>query len=248
MGDRRAVLLLAVILLAVCAAGLWAWGPLVRITTGAAGLLLGTRLTVLACRHVRLASALRRDSVPGDCHGISLRWRAWQPGAAVAGLRRPQIYCHPALATSLTRGELAAVLLHERHHQLRRDPLRLLLLAAVAPVARLVPGGRSWLARRTAAIEVAADRFALGHGAARRDLAGALLKIGSTVPAPAAAFGAATDLRLRALLGEETHLGPPDTVVTMVVALAVVAVACSAALIHHVAASASTVGCLLAVC
>ncbi|MBW3665361.1 MAG: hypothetical protein KY469_19885 [Actinobacteria bacterium] len=248
MADRRAALVLAVSLLGVCLAGVVASWPMVRSVIVVAGGLVSARLTVLAWRHARLASALRRGSVGGDCHGIHVRWRVWHAGVAVAGLRRPEIYCHPRLRGSLTPRELTAMLLHERHHQLRRDPLRLLLLAVVAPVAKLVPAGRAWLARRAAAVEVAADRFALEHGAARCDLAGALLKVDASAPAPAAGFGVATELRLRALLGEEPDLSTTHALAGLAGVFAVVTLGCAAAMLHHVVGSGGAIGCALVGC
>ena len=120
----------------------------------------------------------------------------------VAGVTRPEIYCDADLVTALNSRELDAVMLHERAHQLARDPLRLTILTALAPALRRVPSGRQLLQQLQAGREIAADRYALERGASRAALASAMLKVQPATHG-LAGFRSATELRIQALLGDE---------------------------------------------
>jgi Zn-dependent protease with chaperone function len=156
-------------------------------------------------RHQRLTARLQASARPMTLAGIAVHELDGADGAFVAGLRRPQIFCSPQLTATLAPDELRAVLLHERHHQLDRAPVKLVLLETLAPlVARLRAGG-DWLERQIADLEIAADRHAIAHGGSRPALARALLKLGPTHThgGVGIGFARASDLRLRALLAEE---------------------------------------------
>lgn len=249
-GQRRLAILVALVA-ASCLAGIWFTSPLLQAAAGAAAIAVAARLTAQAFRHLRLARALHDGSVPGTTAGVALRWRAFASGAAVAGLRRPAIYCDPRLSDDLTSEELIAVVLHERFHQLCRDPLRLLALTAVEPLVSLTATGRDWVTRQRARLEVAADRFALRHGADRADLAGAILKLGGAAPvATAAGFTSAVELRLRALVEPDPQgrQAPVGGCRWSLIATLAVAGACGAAVGHHVLAIGGDIGCALAGC
>lgn len=234
-----------------CLAGFWLSSPLLLVPTLLLAAALAGRLILHAIAHSRVAHMLLADSRAGIHAGVELRWRSFGAGAAVAGLRRPAIFCDPSLRHRLTASELGAVVLHERHHQVRRDPGRLLVFAAVEPLARLHPRGRGWLARRRAWIEVAADRYALDNGASRRGLAGAIVKLGDVEgSALAAGFSSAQELRLRALVHDEDL---PDGRIRRghlaATTVAAALLACGGATAHHLLLPASGgIGCLFAGC
>ena len=157
-----------------------------------------------AYRHHRLSQRLRAISRLGVIGEIEIRELAGSPGAFVAGLWRPHIFCSPQLSCDLRPDELRAVLLHERYHQLDRAPAKLVALEALAPALGLARSGRAWLAQRVAALEIAADRHAVEQGSSRGALARALIKL---APMQAGGvgigFASATDLRLKALIDEQ---------------------------------------------
>jgi Zn-dependent protease with chaperone function len=157
-----------------------------------------------AYRHHRLSQRLRAISRPGVIAEIEIRELAGSPGAFVAGLWRPNIFCSPQLSSDLRPDELRAVLLHERYHQLDWAPAKLVALEALAPALGVARSGRAWLAQRIAALEIAADRHAVEQGSSRGALARALMKL---VPMQAGGvgigFATATDLRLQALIDEQ---------------------------------------------
>ncbi len=147
---------------------------------GVVAIIAGARAT----QHARLVRTLRRRSVPRQLAGIAVRTGDLGDAAFAAGLRRPTIFCDARLPEQLTPAQLRAVLLHERAHQRSFDPARLLLVAVVTPLFRRVPTGRQWLATTLARREIAADDRAIADGAARSDLAAALLKLPRS-PTPA---------------------------------------------------------------
>jgi Zn-dependent protease with chaperone function len=104
--------------------------------------------------------------------------------AVTYGLLRPRILLSMALVKVLDRAELTAVLLHERHHVRRRDPLRLLAARLLAGYGWFLPLLRWWAQRSALRRELAADRSATASvGVAA--VAGALLKLADR-PAPGA--------------------------------------------------------------
>lgn len=124
------------------------------------------------------------------------------PVAFCYGFLRPRIAVSAGLTDRLDEEELVAVLLHERHHLQRRDPLRYLALRALAGGLFMVPltsALERWVEAR---IELAADRAALA-GAPRGALAGALLVAlsgASLMPAGLAPLSA-TEARIAHLAG-----------------------------------------------
>lgn len=256
MGDTRpsASTLTAVSLtmLLACLAGVWTTSPLLAAAVTAVSLPILVRFATHAKRHVELTRSLNEASHEGRYRDVTVRWSSLPDGAVVAGLRRPQIFCDERLAERLSDDELAAVVLHERHHQLRADPLRLLLLATVEPLVGRSAVGRRWLARRRADMEIAADRFALDLGVRRSHLAGAILALADASASGhgAAGFTSSDELRLRALLDDR-----PDGSIwrqrrgsARVVLAGVVATICGGTLLHHLAASGGRLGCVLVVC
>lgn len=181
-----------------------------------------------AIRHHRLAAGMAGLARHGAIGGEPVEFVAGLASPVVAGLWRPRIYCADDLTTRLDPDEVEAVVLHERHHLLDRAPLRMVALAAVAPAMGRVAQGRAWLERERARIEIAADRYALGAGASRPAIAGALLKLSETpglVGAPG--FASAADLRIRALLLDEpTGLDVDRPLVQTVAAVGFLLAAC----------------------
>ena len=179
-----------------------------------------------AYRHHRLSQRLLAISRPAVAGEIEIQELAGSPGAFVAGLWRPNIFCSPQLGGELQPDELRAVLLHERYHQLDRAPAKLVALEALAPAVGMARSGRAWLARRIAALEIAADRHAVDQGSSRGALARALIKL-----APMQAngvgigFASATELRLEALVDPQPE-PPGEFGLGWLLAPALVAVLC----------------------
>lgn len=158
--------------------------------------------------HRALARRLRHRSTATEVAGTRLRVGPVGGSVFVAGLVRPEIFCDRMLLDELDDAELRAVTLHERAHQLARDPLRGAAAAVVAPVLTQSAAGQAWLERRAAAREIAADRYALLRGVDRRTIASALSKVPPAGAVHAAGFAPAVELRLRALLGEDLDVAP----------------------------------------
>lgn len=124
--------------------------------------------------------------------------------ALVAGLRHPNTYLSEDVVGILTESELAAVLAHERAHELRRGPMTLIGLAGVEQILGRVPPVARRLAGMRARLEIDADGQALAAGSSRRSIASAILKLARpTIRGTAPGFGSVADLRLRALVDAE---------------------------------------------
>ena len=95
--------------------------------------------------------------------------------AFCAGLARPRVYVSTGTLDLVSEAQLMAVVAHEAHHARRRDPLRLLLAAALADGLFFLPALRQMGTRYADLAELAADEAAIASGGADH-LAGALLR------------------------------------------------------------------------
>ena len=114
-----------------------------------------------------------------------------RPEAFCMGYLRPRIYVSTGALDGLSEDELAAVLAHERHHLVRRDPLRLLVGRAAAEALFFLPPLRRLLGRYLALAELAADEAAI-KCTGTEPLASALLHFGEH-RTPAAVVGIAAE-------------------------------------------------------
>jgi len=103
--------------------------------------------------------------------------------AFCAGHLRPRIYVSTATATGLDRGELDAVLAHEAHHRLRRDPLRIAAARALSEALFFLPVLRRLTERYCALAELGADEAAVARTGDPAPLAAAMLRFGDTADA-----------------------------------------------------------------
>lgn len=111
----------------------------------------------LRCRLVAALSGtgLRAEDVSVSPHG---------GGPVVEGLARPKIVLPGSVIEELETDELRAVLIHEREHLLRRDPLRYALLGIVRAAFWFYPP-IWWLARRIReTTEMACDEAVVRSG------------------------------------------------------------------------------------
>lgn len=212
MADRSGVPAGIVAATATCAAGAvvgTALGAAIAVVAAAMAALATAVFLRICVTHGWLTRELRARSTETEVAGTRLRLGPIGGSVFVAGLARPSIFCDETLLADLDDEEIGAVTLHERAHQLARDPLRTTAVAVVAPLLSRFDRGRAWLEGRAAAREIAADRYALAQGADRRAIASALLKVAPAGAAHASAFAPAAELRLRALLGDETDPSRP---------------------------------------
>jgi beta-lactamase regulating signal transducer with metallopeptidase domain len=151
------------------------------------------RRTILGGRALRrlLRSATTPAPTPvlaaAGALGLASRVDVVAIGEAFAithGLLRPRILLSTGLVDALDAAELAAVLVHEREHVRRRDPLRLLATRVAAGYGWYLPLLGWWAQRVALRRELAADRAATARAGVAA-VAGALLKL-ADLPAPAA--------------------------------------------------------------
>jgi hypothetical protein len=84
-----------------------------------------------------------------------------RPRAFCAGLLRPRVYISTGAVALLDAPALESVLLHERHHARRHDPLRLACGRVAARALFFVPGLRGLAARQQSLAELSADESAI---------------------------------------------------------------------------------------
>lgn len=124
-----------------------------------------------------------------------------RPQAFCAGLLRPRVYVTTGAVEILDPEALAAVLLHERHHARRRDPLRLAAGRVLARALFFLPGLAELGRRRQALAEISADLSAIEAAPENRSaLARAMLTITDS-PEAGESVGIDPD-RVDHLLGE----------------------------------------------
>jgi Zn-dependent protease with chaperone function len=97
-----------------------------------------------------------------------------RPEAFCMGYLNPRIYVSTGALQALSPSELEAVVVHERHHVARRDPLKLLFGRAAAEALFFLPPLPRLLRRYSDLAELAADEAAVAQ-AGRQPLASALL-------------------------------------------------------------------------
>jgi Zn-dependent protease with chaperone function len=127
-----------------------------------------------------------------------------QPTAFVRGFLRPSIYLSTGLVAILTLEELEAVILHERWHALRRDPLRLAIVKVMTHPFRSLVNVQEMVFRHALAIEVEADHYVIQRMQTSRWVAAALLRLVNNYERrPELAFASLIDSRIAALAGEK---------------------------------------------
>jgi len=128
---------------------------------------------------VRVRSGLR-SAVDHELDGGFVRlFHSSRPQAFCAGLLRPRVFLSATARDRLSEVELGAVLAHEGHHVLRRDPLRLLAARIFAQALFFVPALHRLERRYAELAELAADEAAV-RAAGSAPLASALLKLGAS--------------------------------------------------------------------
>lgn len=232
MPDRKRLLGFSLAALGTCIIGValhLASTVALMLLVGAPAMVVGGAFVLLARRHRRWVEHLSRQCAPRRVAETIVQIGVVEHGAVVAGLLRPRIYCDATLVETLSADELRAVTLHERGHQRALDPLRLTLLAIAEPFAERSRSGRRLLERLRAEREILADRYAIRRGVPPNAIASALLKMAGPPPAGAAGFASATELRLRALLGDPMSL-PTVTGAWILMGIALGAVLCTSSL------------------
>jgi hypothetical protein len=136
--------------------------------------LLGLAVTVMTVLGAgrELAASVRfgrrmRGADPEPLDGV-LVFGDGRPRAFCAGLLRPRVYVSSGAVATLDEPALRAVVLHERHHARRRDPLRLATGRVLARALFFMPGLGELLRRHQALAELGADESAVNAGAEYR--------------------------------------------------------------------------------
>jgi len=103
--------------------------------------------------------------------------------AFCAGHLHPRVFVSTATAATLDAAELDAVLAHEAHHRLRRDPLRIAAARALSEALFFLPALRRLTERYCALAELGADEAAVARTGDPAPLAAAMLHFGGAADA-----------------------------------------------------------------
>jgi Zn-dependent protease with chaperone function len=156
-----------------------------------------------------------------------------RPEAFCAGYLRPTVYISEGALDSLTSPELHAVLAHEYHHRLVRDPLRFALGRILSRALFFVPVLRSLFARYADLAELNADGAAVQASEGRQGpLASALLVFDAGAPPGVSGI---SSVRVDSLLGEPVRWRLP----ALMMAASLVALSALSLLIWQVSGGAS---------
>jgi hypothetical protein len=141
-----------------------------------------------------------------------------RPEAFCAGYLRPTVYISRGALERLTEAEVKAVLAHEDHHRLVRDPLRLALGSILTKALFFIPALRPLCDRHADLAELDADGAAVRASAGRRaPLASALLVFDASAPPGVTGI---SSIRVDSLLGEsERWRAPVSPMVASLIAL-----------------------------
>lgn len=96
--------------------------------------------------------------------------------AFVIGILRPKIYISTKLVSDLSRKELEAVLLHEKHHLKEKHPAKLLLLSALQGSLFFFPIVKDIVAHIKISMEYEADRLVISQQGTKKHLLNTLNK------------------------------------------------------------------------
>lgn len=131
-----------------------------------------------------LGRRLRSSSSATIVAGIACRIIASGRVEAFSLGLRPTTFLSERALLTLDQNQLRAVVLHEDHHRQSRAPLRAAVLEAWLVIAGRWRMLRAPLVLRLAALEAAADRYALERGATPEALASALLRMDRAAATP----------------------------------------------------------------
>jgi Zn-dependent protease with chaperone function len=139
-------------------------------------LALGLRAAAIEYRAQRRASRLLGSSARVAVGSAGVRVIGDErPRAFCHGLLRPRIYVSSGALAALSAPQLAVLVAHERHHALRRDPLRLAVARVLSDALFFLPMLQRLLERYAEQAELAADEAASRDGQDLAALAAALL-------------------------------------------------------------------------
>lgn len=153
-------------------------GALVVLALALIGLTVTAIAAVSAAREILGSIRLTRGLMASEPRRVqdALVIDEELPRAFCAGLLRPRVYLTTGALAALDQSALEAVLIHERHHARRRDPLRLAAGRVIAASLFFIPTLTALVRRQQALAELSADESAaLGGTGTRPALARAML-------------------------------------------------------------------------
>lgn len=176
---------------------------IVILLLAALGLAVTARAVTATVREVRasrrfhqLVTVRHPQPLPG-----ALLLEDPHPRAFCAGLLRPRVYVSTGAVAMLDDAALSVVLAHERHHALRRDPLRLAVGRIFVRALFFLPALADLLERQQSLAELSADESAVDARPANRSaLARAMLSFSDT--AASGESGGIDPTRIDYLLGD----------------------------------------------
>lgn len=174
---------------------------------------------LLACaKHLDIQDKITEVSVP-------------EPVVFCFGYRRPSLCVSSRLVNRFSQDELKAVLLHEKQHIARHEPLRLFIITSAAKIFGRIPGVRALEKRYKVLSELYADFHATSGFTDKGPLARALYKVINLKKhmlqknqLPISSFTAVTDQRIEFLTSFPVLKKTKNGTMSFIASLAVIGV------------------------
>ena len=128
-------------------------------------------------KSVRLSGSLAQVSASIGLKGRIVEVESERPFVFCYGFFHPKICISSVFARDLSPTELKAVLLHEQHHLLVYDPIRIFLIDLVTRIFFFIPGMRILSKKYFTYSEIAADEWSIYKSRGKTALAQAFYKI-----------------------------------------------------------------------
>jgi len=125
----------------------------------------------------RASFKLSRSAKRVNLHGKVVEIKSARPIVFCFGFLKPKICISSGLIKKLNQEELQTVLLHEKLHLMRREPMKMYIIKLAQTTMWFIPGIRSLAKKYKTFSELLADSFATNNFSYKTPLARALYKV-----------------------------------------------------------------------
>jgi len=125
----------------------------------------------------QLSSKLKKAAKSANLDNKIIEVEDEKPFIFCFGWRQPKICVSSKLVKELNKTELTVALLHEKHHLINSEPMKLFLIKSTVKVLFFIPGLKALAGKYVVFSEITADGLATGNWRNKKTLARALDKV-----------------------------------------------------------------------